>query len=233
MQEFVSFAENLIKSSNEVPTGSKIKADDAINFDTDSPSHLKNVGTANSRTISSSTGTSTSQKKTTNPARKSYRPDSRNAKKSINSNDRPKDRVKRAETRPKKPENLTDPSFVPIDLSNYSKPSKLDIVLPEYIVDHVESFSVQQGEKQTINSPEIVSEAIKAEENRATEHKVMEGAVQKVVEVMKSLEESYKFLYDQIESAKKVFPVNDPTQKELDEVLANASPPPTTIPDIS
>lgn len=222
----MDFAENLVKSSNELPYGSKIKVDDAINFDTNSPSHLKNVGTANAQTISSST--STAQKKTTNPPRKSYRPETRNPKST--NNDR-RGRSKRAETDSKKSENLTDPSYVPIDLSNYSKPSRLDIVLPEYIVDHVDSFSTNHGDKEKINSSEVVSQVIKSEENRAAEHKELENDVKKVVDAMKSLEESYKFLYDQIETAKKLFPESNPTRKALDDVMAKAATPESILKD--
>ncbi len=204
-----------MRNSNEVPHGNKIKEDDAIIFNEDSPSYLNNVGTANARTISSSS-TSTSPKKTTPPSRKTYRPIGGRS------------RSKRAEKK-KQSENLTNPSEVPIDLSNFSKPSRLDIVLPEFIVDQVEAHSSFKGSQQMDNSSsDVVSQVIQAEEDRADRHKEMESDVKKVVEAMKNLEESYKTLYEEIESAKKLFPnTDDPARKTLEDIISTAATPTT------
>ena len=206
-------AEYLVKNSNEVADSNKDA--DAINFNEDSPSFLNNVGTANARTVSSSS-TSTAPKKTTPPSRKTYRP--------IRSS---KSRSKRADKK-KQSEILTNPSEdgVPIDLSNYSKPSRLDIVLPEFIVDHVEAHSSLNGNQETNNESDVVSQVIQAEEDRSAQHKEMETDVKKVAEAMKNLEESYKTLYEEIESAKKLFPSSDdPARKTLEEILSTAATP--------
>ncbi len=189
-----------------------MKEDD--HFDADSPNLLNNVGTANARTISSST-TNNLKKPSVTTDRKvgSYRSRSRNG------------RTKRAENKEKKnaaDEELTDSLLVPLDLSNYSKPSRLDIFLPEFIVDHVESYAATQNNK----SAEVVDQVIHAEEKRAAEHEQIEADMQKAVEAMKNLEDSYKVLHEQIEATRKLFPdVDDPAHKTLDDILSNASTP--------
>lgn len=197
----------MVQSSNKLPEAKQTKSQNDLNFETDSLSHLQNVGTAKVRTISSTLST---QKKQAKPSRKTYRPESAM-------------RSKRSENQSKKSENLTDPSYVPIDLSNFSKPSRLDIVLPEYIVDYVESLAPHQ--QQTSNLSDVVSEAIQTEQNRAAEHKEIEVDIKKAVEAMKELEKSYEFLYEQIEATKQLYPNDDVTRKTLDEIVANAATP--------
>jgi hypothetical protein len=191
LQDFVNLAEHLIKTSNELPQTNQIKDSDTINFDADSPNLFNNVGTANSRTISSSSTTNTLKKPATDRKVSNYRSRSRNG------------RSKRADNKEKNTdEELTDSSLVPLDLSNYSKPSRLDIFLPEYLVDHVESQASTQNNKTS----EVVDQVITAEEKRAAEHKEIEADIQKAVEAMKNLEDSYKVLHDQIEATKKIVP---------------------------
>jgi hypothetical protein len=217
LQDFVNLAEHLIKTSNQLPVAAnQVKEDgDANHFDADSPNLLHNVGTANARTISSSSSTTNNLKKpsvTTDRKVGSYRSRSRNG------------RTKRAENKEKKnaDEELADSSLVPLDLSNYSKPSRLDIFLPEFIVDHVESYAATQNNK----SAEVVDQVIHAEEKRAAEHQQIEADMQKAVEAMKNLEDSYKVLHEQIEATRKLFPdVEDPAHKTLDDILSNASTP--------
>jgi hypothetical protein len=219
LQDFVNLAEHLIKTSNQLPVAAnQVKEDgDANHFDADSPNLLHNVGTANARTISSSSSTTNNLKKpsvTTDRKVGSYRSRSRNG------------RTKRAENNKEKNKNadeeLADSSLVPLDLSNYSKPSRLDIFLPEFIVDHVESYAATQNNK----SAEVVDQVIHAEEKRAAEHQQIEADMQKAVEAMKNLEDSYKVLHEQIEATRKLFPdVEDPAHKTLDDILSNASTP--------
>ncbi len=213
MQDFINLAEHLIKTSNELPVVNQVKDGDAITFDADSPNLLNNVGTANARTISSSSTTNNLKKPVTTDRKvSSYRSRSRNG------------RTKRADKNKEKnaDEELADSSLVPLDLSNYSKPSRLDIFLPEYIVDHVESYAATQNNK----SAEVVDQVINAEKKRAAEHKKIEADMQKAVEAMKNLEDSYKALHDQIEATRKLFPDGeDPAHKTLDDILSNASTP--------
>jgi hypothetical protein len=215
LQDFVNLAEHLIKTSNQLPVAAnQVKEDN--HFDADSPNLLNNVGTANARTISSSSSTTNNMKKpsvTTDRKVGSYRSRSRNG------------RTKRAENNKEKKnadEELADSSLVPLDLSNYSKPSRLDIFLPKFIVDHVESYAATQNNK----SAEVVDQVIHAEEKRAAEHQQIEADMQKAVEAMKNLEDSYKVLHEQIEATRKLFPdVEDPAHKTLDDILSNASTP--------
>jgi hypothetical protein len=215
LQDFVNLAEHLIKTSNQLPVAAnQVKEDN--HFDADSPNLLNNVGTANARTISSSSSTTNNMKKpsvTTDRKVGSYRSRSRNG------------RTKRAENNKEKKnadEELADSSLVPLDLSNYSKPSRLDIFLPKFIVDHVESYAATQNNK----SAEVVDQVIHAEEKRAAEHQQIEADMQKAVEAMKNLEDSYKVLHEQIEATRTLFPdVEDPAHKTLDDILSNASTP--------
>ena len=211
----MNLAEHLIKTSNELPQTNQIKDSDTINFDADSPNLFNNVGTANSRTISSSSTTNTLKKPATDRKVSNYRSRSRNG------------RSKRADNKEKNTdEELTDSSLVPLDLSNYSKPSRLDIFLPEYLVDHVESQASTQNNKTS----EVVDQVITAEEKRAAEHKEIEADIQKAVEAKKNLEDSYKVLHDQIEATKKLFPHSeDPARKALEEILSAASSPSSTL----
>ena len=157
-----------------------------------------NVGTARLRTLSS---TSTAAKK---PARK------------YSSNRRPSGRG-----RSKRNTNSTD---VPLDLSNYSKPSRLDIVLPEFIVDHVEAFS---------NNRSSIDEVIQSEEDRASAHQELEKKIKNAMDAMKLLAESYKNLYEQIDQARNLFPDSDPTRKSLDDILTSATTPKDILKDDS
>lgn len=223
LQEFVGLAEHLLKSSKTSPTkpNQVEQSNDAVVFDEESPSFFKNVGTAKLKTVSSST--SAAPRKPTSPPRKHS--NGRTARKIANSNSRRNNRRTRAAEQKNKSSTAT--SEVPLDLSNYSKPSKLDIVLPEFIVDHVESYT-SQGSKPTVedkNSTATVDEVIESENNRAADHDILEVYVQKAVDAMKSLEDSYKFLYEQIEQAKKLFSEDDPTRKTLDDILVNAATP--------
>ena len=109
--------------------------------------------------------------------------------------------------------NRTDSQLVPLDLSTHSKPSRLDIVLPEFLVDHVESLS---------NGNNNTKEAIENEEKRAQDHKTLEEQIQKALEAVKSLQKSYQNLYQQISQAKNLFPPTDPAHKSLDDILASA-----------
>lgn len=216
MQDFVNLAKHLIETSNQLPVAAnQVKEDgDAIHFDADSPNLLNNnVGTANARTISSSS-TTNNLKKPVATDRKvgSYRSRGRNG------------RTRRADEEKKNADEelLADSSLVPLDLSNYSKPSRLDIFLPEFIVDHVESYAATQNNK----TAEVVDQVIHAEEKRAAEHQQIEADMQKAVEAMKNLEDSYKVLHEQIEATRKLFPDGeDPAHKTLDDILSNASTP--------
>lgn len=221
LQDFVSLAEHLVKTSNQLPGASQAKETDAVNFDADSPSFLDNVGTANARTISSSSTSNVVKKPVIFPnTRKSnYRSRVRSG------------RSKRAES---EPENVKGSAEVPIDLSQFSKPSRLDIFLPEYIVDHVEAHAAtlknKGHESNATSTSEDVDQVIKAEEIRAAEHKNIEVDIQKAVEAMKNLEDSYKVLYDQIEAARKLFPdSDDPAHKTLEDILSTASTPRYTL----
>lgn len=210
LQDFVSLAEHLVKTSQQFPGVSQVNDADA-----DSPTSLDNVGTANVRTVSSSSTSNTLKKPviSANTRKANYRSRVRNG------------RSKRAES---ESGNVEERAQVPIDLSNYSKPSRLDIFLPEEIVDHIETYaSTVQNKSHQDNSnstAEDVDQIIKAEEMRAAEHKEMEVDVQKAVEAMKNLEESYKVLYDEIEAARKLFPESDhPANKALEHASSTAS----------
>ena len=153
-----------------------------------------NVGTARLRTLSS-----TSAKK---PVRK------------YSSNRRPSGRGRSKRN--------TNTTHVPLDLSNYSNPSRLDIVLPEFIVDHVEAFS---------NNRSSIDEVIQSEEERASAHQELEKKIKDAMEAMKLLEESYKQLYEQIDQARNLFPASDPTRKSLDDILTSATIPKDILKD--
>jgi hypothetical protein len=207
LQDFVNLAEHLIKSSNELPKTNKVKDSDTINFDADSPNLINNVGIANSRTISSSSTTNTLKKPlTTNRKVSNYRSRSRNG------------RIKRADNKEKNTEEeLADSSLVPLDLSNYSKPSRLDIFLPEYLDDHVESYGYTHNYRtfDVVDQPNI--KAIKAD-------------IEKAVEAMENLEDPYKALHDQIEAIKKLLrDSEDPARKTLEDILSTASVPSSTL----
>lgn len=217
MEGFVNLAQHLIESSTKQTVSNQNKNMDEVNFDADSLNHLQNVGTAKVRTVSSTTSNSKKQMN----FRKSNRP---NDSKNKRLNGGQSFRTKRSDKSLKKSTNLTDTSYVPIDLSNYSKPSKLDIVLPEYIVDYVESLSPQQNP----NSSDVINEAVQNEKDRAAEHKKIEEDVKKAIEAMKDLEKSYELLSEQIETAKQLFPENDATRKALDDIITNA-PTPSSI----
>ena len=120
--------------------------------------------------------------------------------------------------------NARNSTHVPLDLSNYSKPSRLDIVLPEFIVDHVEAFSKNE-------SASIIDQAIQSEEERAAAHQELEEKIKGAMNAMKLLEESYKHLYEQINQARNLFPVSDPTRKSLDDILTGATVPRDIIKD--
>lgn len=194
LDEFVNFAEHLVKSSSKLSSSKAVPEKEAasVPFDEESPSFFQNgIGTAKTKTVSS---TSASRKKATPSAGRNRQ-------------------------REKRSSNGTSPSLVPLDLSSYSKPSRLDVVLPEFIVDQVESYQ---------NATKEVTES---EEKRAEKHKTLEQQIQKAVEAMKMLQQSYQHLYEQISHAKSLFPINDPAHKSLDEILASAALPASIFPD--
>lgn len=182
LQEFVNLAEHLITSSSNstLTSADGAPASDAIVFDEDSPSFIKNhFGTAKAN-VSGAVREKVARKKRSATV------------------------------------NLTDASFVPLDVSNYTKPSRLDVVLPEFIVDHVEAFNSSQSET-----------------DRAEAHQKLQQHIDKAVEALKRLQDSYKHLYEQINLAKSHFPADDPAHKSLDEILASAVAPSSILPDDS
>lgn len=89
-------------------------------------------------------------------------------------------------------------------------------------MDATSPFKLENGDQDNTTS-EVVSEVVKAEENRAEEHDKLQVYIKKAMDAMKNLEDSYKFLYEQITQAKRLFAENDPTHKALDDILTHAA----------
>lgn len=193
---------------SDTPSIPNNQVNDEIIFDEDSPNFLKkSIGTAKAK-ISSTLPHQNGGNTVSN-----IQPLPENRKTSKQSSDLHK--IGKRSSPPSV--NLTDSSQVPLDLSSYSKPSRLDIVLPEFIVDHVESYNVTKDEQ--------------TEEDRVESHKKLQKQIEKALEAMKKLQDSYKHLYEQISQAKTLFPIDDPAHKSLDDILASAVVPTSVIPD--
>lgn len=228
LPEFIGFAERLVKTAPKSTQANQIPHNNSQALDDGSPSFFKNVGTAKTRTVSSSTGSAKKQSTFSKKHANSYKP-------LVNPSLSNLERTKRSAEPAELTKNQTDSSRRPVDLSTYSKPSRLDIVLPEFIIDHVNENSPHKEENgnkgNASTSSEVASEVVKAEENRAEEHDKLQIYVKKAVDAMKNLEESYKFLYDQITQAKRLFAENDPTRQALDDILADAAKPKDIVED--
>ena len=212
LEDFVNLAEHLVQSSikdSATPSIPNNQVNDEVIFDEDAPNFLKkNIGTAKAKVSSSPSLPHQNGGNTVS----NTQPLSENRKTNKQSSN-----LHKIGKRSSPPVNLTDPSQVPLDVSNYSKPSRLDVVLPEFIVDHVESYNTTKD--------------VQTEEDRAEAHKKLQKQIEKALEAMKRLQDSYKHLYEQISQAKTHFPMDDPAHKSLDDILASAVVPASVLPD--